>query len=128
MKILIVDDHLERHDKIKNKFNERDTIWYSAFNSDEGISLLQQKPDVVFLDHDLGERYSSRDMSFIDTTVPVAEEIIRLCKSNSSSIGLVIVHSMNIVGRNNLVNMLDPYVEVKGITYSALLRVTFSIG
>lgn len=100
MKILVVEDSEERNVQFRKWLSHHD--FDIATNADDGIKLLNSKDyDVIFLDHDLGNRsgVSSDDPN---TGYAVAKEI----PASRNSDAQIIIHSMNPEGSRNIMNVL----------------------
>lgn len=104
-RILFLDDNKHRHRTIKPYL-----LHDEAFTAGEAIKLLQDKQyDIVFLDHDLGESEMVFSFSEEETGYTVAKWIAE----NKPKIPLVVVHSLNYEGSNNIACLLknhDYYV------------------
>lgn len=101
MKILIVEDSEERNVQFRKWLSQHD--FDIATDADEGIKLLKSKQyDVIFLDHDLGNR-SGVPSDDPNTGYAVAKEIPSSPNSNAQ----VIIHSMNPQGAANIMGVLQ---------------------
>lgn len=110
--VLIVDDDPERHERIAEvlayKIAYTGYSILSAYNSAEALEKLEHEhPEVVFLDHDLGGP---------DTTIRVANKIVEM-----DEVLLVIIHTMNTVGADNLRRVLENKIPYQRICYPDLI-------
>lgn len=102
MKILFLDDDRERWSAFKHRNLKADIHWASsnkqAFDlcSDNSIDW-----DVIFLDHDLGIDDKGDFSDAIDFVKFMVEKNVKT--------KLVILHSMNPVGRENQLHLLKSY-------------------
>ena len=100
MKILIVEDNIERRNWFKSEFKAYELTF--AVNAEEGIKQVEwNKFDVIFLDHDLG------GLVFVDsfkqnTGFQVAKAIVNSVNDKTP----VIIHSWNPAGSENIKKIL----------------------
>lgn len=102
MKILVLDDSLERH-----KIFARNLIGneiFQAFNYEQAITVLnQQQFDLIFLDHDLSYDQEIGNAADEKTGADVALYLADLDLEHKPEI---IVHSLNPAGANNIFQIL----------------------
>ena len=101
MRILVVEDDPERHAFFLRELGEHDVcICQNAFKGSNAIT--KSKFDMIFLDHDLGGRVfvNSDDEN---TGYQVALKV----KGSPNEGAEFIVHSMNVVGAENIVKHLE---------------------
>lgn len=90
-------------------------------------------PDVISFDHDLGENhYMLKDDQWtvypelvekgeVDTHVfgetgyDIAKWLVEYCEEHNLKLKETYVHSMNVVGANNIISLLNPFYQRKGI-------------
>ncbi len=102
MKILILDDDGRRHRKFATKYGSEDLT--HVYTSHDAIRVLEKHDfDYVFLDHDLKGRIM--EPSGPGTGYEVAEWISNNTERQPSK--LVIVHSLNHIGSDKMVNVLN---------------------
>jgi CheY-like chemotaxis protein len=107
-RILVIDDEHPRFVKIEAMLSKQGhDIHYS--DGTDALVRIAEKWDVMFLDHDLGLNY------------PDGYELAKAISENPPY--QVVVHSMNIVGARNMVNLLKNHVyKVQHIPYSTLVN------
>ena len=91
MKVLYIDDI--RFPEYFHQIGAEITV---ARTYDEAIQYLGDEYDVISLDHDLGEEKTGYD---------IAKYIVE----NQIDIGSFKIHSMNVVGRKNIYELLTHY-------------------
>jgi hypothetical protein len=97
-KILFLDDCKQRYHSFLFNNNKENVIIDWAKNADEAIELIgKNNYDYAFLDHDLGEKLTGYDF------------VLYLVKNKIKINGFVVCHSMNSVGRKNMISTLDRY-------------------
>lgn len=106
MNILYVDDlRMPKHWENKNY------KIYVARTYKDAISFLDTKKfDIIDLDHDLGEEKSGYD-------------VIKYVIENNIQIKNVAVHTMNPVGRQNILQLVSRYMNSNIINYWQLLKI-----
>lgn len=96
MKILFLDDDNYRFSLFKRENPNVDVDW--AINYETGVNYVRNNNyDVIYLDHDLG------------WYEPTGKDFVNYMIKNKIPAKLVICHSMNPVGRENMVSMLSSY-------------------
>lgn len=101
MKILVVEDSEDRNQHFRQWLQGHD--FSIVLNAEDGIRQVHAKKyDVIFLDHDLGDR-SGVPSDDPNTGYAVAKEIPNSINRDAQ----VIVHSMNPVGSQNILNVLS---------------------
>lgn len=109
--ILVIDDSQSRHtDLIKflPKFN-------SAYSKEDAIRIIGSQPwSCVFLDHDLDE---SNDMEFDDPNSGSALAHTLVYNADKLDIKLIVCHSLNPDGRENMVRILSGHFNVINAAY-----------
>lgn len=101
MKILFLDDDLDRHSKFTEASNGSEvTFVHGVAQAIEALSTDQF--DIAFLDHDLDGRVFVEESE--GTGTEVAEYIAKMPAENRPRI--VIVHSMNPYGAQRMMNIL----------------------
>lgn len=122
MKILILDDENFRHERF-SEYYKGNEVFHATKYSQFIEALNIQKWDIIHLDHDLGEEPIAD--SYVDgwgstryfTGYHAALKIIEL--SEAYCPGLVIVHSMNPRGAEEIYKVLNKNnIEVLQKTYS----------
>jgi hypothetical protein len=123
MRILLLEDSQERVKWFVKKLIGN--VIDFAYTSDQANKfLLENEYDVIFLDHDLDEEhyvamYSPTDVSLVGTGVDTAKFI---AENKCSPKAQIIVHSLNMVGSQNIFAILQkagynvqkvPYLELK---------------
>lgn len=97
-RILFLDDDKYRHETVRPML-----LHDAAFTAREAIDALTARTyDVVFLDHDLGDRQHVDSHGPEETGYTVAKWIAE----HRPAIPLVVVHSMNPVGAGNISSLL----------------------
>lgn len=103
MKILILDDCLERHKSFKKNFSPPHAIT-PVYTADEAIQQLQANQfDAVFLDHDLGGAVYVDSHGETPTGYTVA---VWLSQNPDRTPEKVYVHSLNPAGAANIARVL----------------------
>lgn len=95
MNILFLDDDEYRWNKFKNENPNVNATWVSSYNS--AVTLLENTDtvyDLVYLDHDL------------DWNSPTGMDFVNYVVSRKKRMNKVLCHSMNPVGRENMVAKL----------------------
>jgi len=108
-RILVIDDEQSRFEGIETmlRLQPGHEITYST--GTDALERIKEGWDTIFLDHDLGLDYTD------------GYELAKTISENPPH--QVIVHSMNIVGAKNIVNLLKNYVyDVRHIPYSTLVN------
>lgn len=107
-KILFLDDNKQRHKAVKPHF-----LHDEAYTAQEAIVLLQKhKYEIVFLDHDLG----GKEMVASEGTEETGYTVVKWIAENKPVIPLIVVHSLNPVGAENMVTLL------RNLNYNVLKR------
>ena len=97
-RILFLDDSPGRHKDIRPH-----TLHDAAFTAGEATTMLAANAyDIVFLDHDLGGREMVSSHGDEETGYTVAKWIA----ANRPAIPLVVVHSLNPAGSDNIAGLL----------------------
>lgn len=97
-KILFLDDNKARHRAIKPHL-----LHDEAYNVTEAVEKLKIKQyDIVFIDHDLGGNEMVDSFGEEETGYNLAQWIVE----NKPEISLIVVHSLNPSGSNNIANLL----------------------
>ncbi|MCR5496024.1 MAG: hypothetical protein K6F15_10355 [Treponema sp.] len=99
-KLLWLDDLRNPEDYIKDDY---DITWVK--NYDEFVNLINEQglPDVICFDHDLGEEKSGYDC---------AKFLIEYCQARNLDIPQYDIQSSNIVGKDNIRNLLNNWHRV----------------
>ena len=98
MKILFLDDNKHRHRAVTGHMT-----FDAVFTASECIYKLEKnKYDFVFLDHDLNDQEMVNSFTEEETGYTVAKWI----SENKPEIGLIIVHSLNPAGSENMASLL----------------------
>lgn len=102
MKVLFLDDNLERHKEFAKGFgDDSNEIWYVETASDAIEVLNEIKFDSIFLDHDLGGEY------FVPSGDGTGYEVAEWLSENLDYNPIIIIHSMNPSGAVNMKNKLS---------------------
>lgn len=97
-RVLFLDDNKFRHNTVQSEL-----LHDAAFTATEAIELMKKKDyDLVFLDHDLGDEIMVDSFGSVETGYTVAKWMVE----NKPKVKLVIVHSMNPAGSDNIANLL----------------------
>lgn len=104
LSIFILEDSQERIDYFKKTYSNHDVIIFTEVGEDNSIHyvLKKQKFDLIFLDHDLESHHKMFRHS--QTGYDVAKFLV---ENNLQKQAIIYVHSMNPVGGNNIVKLLD---------------------
>lgn len=114
-KILVVEDNSERIKFFKTIFSSASVLVF-AENYNQAVSLLDNDFDLVFLDHDLEEEHYTGNSLYADNTgYSLAEYII---ENDLLLKAVFIVHSLNPIGSQNIVNCLQKCRVVFKIPFS----------
>ena len=101
MKMLFLDDDLNRHrvfkDNFGNKFND---ITYVETAQEAIDALIYMDYDSIFLDHDLGGEY------FTPSHQKSGHEVAKYIANNLESKPIIIIHSLNPAGAIRMYNTL----------------------
>jgi hypothetical protein len=111
MRILVLDDQQVRHDFFRRAYNSLSDIVVQAYDYDSALLELSSTPnkfDLMFLDHDLSEDAYMCDprYTYEKTGSDVAEFIVREFEPSLCLDLKIYCHSMNPIGRVNMVNIL----------------------
>lgn len=111
--ILFLDDDKHRHQVIRPHL-----LHDAAYTTQEAIEKLKTKEyDLVFLDHDLNGNQMVDSFSEEETGYTVAKWIV----DNKPKIPIIVVHSLNPFGVENMVNLLTKAgYTAGGIPFSVL--------
>jgi CheY-like chemotaxis protein len=108
MKILILDDDVQRHEMFSNKL-KYDEVKHT-YTAKEAIDALQNNTfDYCFLDHDLGGKVFFP--SDPDTGMEVA---VWLAANPKKQPRVIIIHSFNPVGATNMIGVLPGALVLPG--------------
>lgn len=109
LKVLIVEDSPERLPALKHYINSYVNHGHPAATFDHSLMVIDPTGyDVVMLDHDLGAENAYQQLRYGD----MAEKF--------AGVKLVIVHSMNPVGANNIKNELKGICKVHHVPFSSI--------
>lgn len=75
----------------------------------ENYDLTEKLPEVISFDHDLSEEAYLGDYSRSRTGYDCAKWLVEFCHRNSLTIPQYNVHSMNPVGKQNIIQLLTHY-------------------
>lgn len=111
MRVLVVDDDQSRHDFFRRAYNTIDDVLIQAYDYDNAILEISSTPysfDLMFLDHDLSGAATALAPwdHFEKTGSDIAEYIARDLDPQECVDMKIYVHSMNPIGRVNMVNIL----------------------
>lgn len=107
LKIMVLEDMPSRIQFFKNKLHKHDVYFFdNADDAMNGLLYLNDKWDIVFLDHDLEGRIFVPS-SYHNTGYTVAKFIFE----NDIKINQIITHSMNPQGAQNIKSIL-PRAEI----------------
>lgn len=114
MKILILDDDIERHRQFQKNFGHHDLTQVSTV--EEAIRFLKtNKFDAVFLDHDLGGHSNVKSGG----KEPTGYDVALFMKENPQYMPKeVYIHSMNPAGAKNIKQVLPKAVLTPGLWYT----------
>jgi CheY-like chemotaxis protein len=107
-KILIIDDSINRIEyfiknlRIQHTNTDISVSWAESYDSVID-KLTINKYDLIFLDHDLGENSKT------------GADIAEWMKENNKLNTLIVIHTMNPVGRNNIKNVIPDGIVSSGI-------------
>jgi len=106
MKILILEDNLERQEQfIKNLVNHNITIVDDSKLAIE--KLINEKWDLLMLDHDLG------GMVYVESGENTGYEVAKFLEENKQYMPInVIVHTLNPVGGQNMMECLPTALRI----------------
>lgn len=112
MRILVVDDDQERHDFFRRMYRGMDDIIVQAYDYDNALLEISSTPydfDLMFLDHDLTGPATMMhpDETFEKTGSDIAEYIAREIDAIDCVDMTIYCHSMNPMGRANMVKILS---------------------
>jgi CheY-like chemotaxis protein len=101
MKVLFLDDDLNRHKQFKANFgDESNTITYVETAEDAIKALTDSEFDSIFLDHDLGGQY------YVDSTEDSGWGVAKWIADNLGYKPIIILHSLNPAGAIRMYNVL----------------------
>ncbi len=102
MNILVLDDMEVRHRWFVNNLARFNAILYQARTAREAIELLKETTfDVMFLDHDLGDRV------YVDSDDPnTGYQVAKYIRENDIECNRIIIHSLNKSGVDNMMALL----------------------
>jgi hypothetical protein len=107
MKALFLDDMDQRHKSFHNKFGDQFETTHVYGFGEFITAMTNDDYDILFLDHDLSETAIMCDPDDIDerTGSDAAKWLVRYYADKDFKPG-VVVHSMNPIGRKNMVSIL----------------------
>ena len=119
MKILFLDDSLDRHTTFDKLFGDDSNDITYVETAEEAISALCKRMpyDAIFLDHDLGGEY------FVKSGDGTGYEVAEFISDNLDYKPIIIIHSMNPSGGvnmhkklhdNGFKSILQPFSCLKG--------------
>lgn len=100
---LVLDDSEDRNNEFRKRFLEKGISNYDiTTTADECIEALRNETyDVIFLDHDLGGDIMVESSNH-NTGYTVAKW---LCDNESHKDAIIVLHSLNVIGRHNMKDM-----------------------
>ena len=107
MKIFIVEDDLTRIETFKEKFEHiEEAELFIATTAGKARRILEENKDVmwdmIFLDHDLGGRV------YVESADPnTGYQVAKYIRDNKIQYYNAITHSMNSMGAQNIMNVLE---------------------
>jgi len=106
IKILILEDNLERQEQFKNNLIKHDVEL--ADSAKDTINLLtNEKWDVLFIDHDLGGQV------YVPSGENTGYEVAKFLEANKQHMPKnIIVHSLNSVGAKNILAALPNAIHI----------------
>lgn len=110
MRILILDDQKLRHEFFAKQFDGHEVV--SVFKFSEFCELLNQRWDLMHLDHDLGDDVDNPD-TFVDGWGSTqlfngGHAVLKVCElPNELKPAQVIIHSINPDGAKVMLSMLE---------------------
>ena len=106
MKILILEDDLTRQRLFKENLIKHDI--FITDSSKVAIWKLTKEPwDILFLDHDLGGNV------FVESGEDTGYEVAKFLEENKQyTPNTVIVHSLNVVGAQNIISALPEAIYI----------------
>jgi len=106
IKILILEDNLERQDQFKKKLIDHNlTITDSSKAAINKLS--NEKWDLLMLDHDLGNE------AYVPSGPNTGYEVAKFLEENEQfQSSNIIVHSLNVVGAKNIINALPNAIHI----------------
>lgn len=107
MKILILEDSLQRIDKFKKLFQYQDPIFVDDVETAYKLCQTNQF-DILMLDHDLDHRVFVNS-SEENTGYQFVKKIVENVDHKITKQTLIYIHSMNPIGANRMVNLLRDY-------------------
>jgi CheY-like chemotaxis protein len=111
LKILFLDDDLQRHRAFKNKFPQHDTTYVET--AEAAIECFKNNEyDVACLDHDLGGRAYVNSFGEESTGYTVAKW---LSENPDRQPNAIYIHSFNPVGAANMHSLLPNSIIQAGI-------------
>lgn len=86
-----------------------------AKTNDEAISLIEQEWDEVWFDYDMGGKFGQLESDYPSTILPVVDHIMMhaLLYGCKFPIGIVVVHTANPVGRQQIATTLGQLYRVR---------------
>ena len=99
-KIFVLEDDENRQQWFKKTFSEVEEFHMVADAETAKKLLVKFKYDIIFLDHDLGERV------YVDSSDPeTGYQVMLIIPGSINEDTYIIVHSLNTVGAKNMVNV-----------------------
>lgn len=112
---------------LKKYYNEK---WLIVRNYDEFVKIIQEKgiPDLISFDHDLADEHYRKSMFDTDkhynnyytdgtfkekTGYECAKWLIDYCIENNIHFPEYIVHTMNPIGKENILSLIKSFINVK---------------
>lgn len=132
MKKLFLDDYRNPDDCLKycyvwygaDQLVYNDQDWYIVRNYNQFIKYIQDNglPDLISFDHDLADAHYHESMyqggkvymKYLETTSEktgyhCADWLVEYCMDNNLELPAFMVHSMNPVGRENIITLLENF-------------------
>lgn len=121
MKILFLDDNLERHKKFRQT-SIGCTVDFAA-DADTILDFLKSDPieyNMIFLDHDLAAEHENKILADVKDGRYVVKQMIEMGLHELISSTLIVIHSLNQVGSKEMENLLTEagFTEVHRVPFA----------
>lgn len=100
LNIFILEDSQDRIEYFKKQFEMHNLVIHTEITKDTYYTLEHNKFDILFLDHDLESHIIRREKSGKDVAMFLSGN-----KLQTKSV--IYIHSMNPIGANNMLKILD---------------------
>ena len=117
MKIMFLDDDPNRHTQLMSALVGFDSSVDWAQTAQEAIKFLSSNEyDIIYLDHDLGGKI------MVESGEETGYEVAKWINDNMENLPPIVIHSLNPVGVQNMLNVLPTAKAIPFYTLIIKLR------